>query len=450
MQATTKDLYSESSAPPSQIEDMYQHIRTFRRFPKGYRAIHLHFSVLDRLHKQPHHRRDIATAFNKLINPYEGKLFWMQNFDLFFICKECPQSKLEQAKFDAFRAVDDSPILKKIIDTSQDDEICDWYDLANEYEIFYDVVGKLRQEFASGETDSDEDKSPNLKKMMANLDPEKPQSDEPTPPPVKKAAPAKAKTIPQYDHIFPKDVTPTMGPLELDKLERNIEGIDMFALIDQQDICVVMDNMAPQVVFTKKFISLEEVNNSILPNYNIPGDKWLFQRLTESFDRKMMQSLIDNKAFPDTVLAINMNVSTIATKAFDKFIEKQKSLSDHPLVLEMTLFDIMSDLGAYYKAQEKLNRLGCKVCICKMDVQSPYVLDRELMNVDFLKIRWNKNYPNLLSGEERKKITETIKAQGKMRVVLSDCDTVDAIKFGKSLGIVMYQGFEVDSLQKKN
>ena len=448
MQATKKDPYTESSAPPSQIEELYQHIREFRRVPKGYRAIHMHFSVLDRLHQQPHHRRDIATAFNKLIAPYEGKLFWMQNFDFFFVCKDCPHTKLEQAKFDAIRAVDDSPILKQIIETSRDDEICDWYDLAVEYDKFYELVEKLRREFATGESEDDDKGKPDLKKLIAGLDTSKDSKtnndkklDNTVPPPKKN------KTVPQYDQIFPKDVTPSIGPMELDKLERNIQSMDMYALINQQDICVVMENMTPQVVFTKKFISLEEVNNSILPGYNISGDKWLFQRLTESFDQKMMQALVDYKSFPDNVLAINMNVSTVSSKSFDEFITKQKSLSEHPLVIEFTLFDIISDLPAYYKAQEKLDRFGCKTCICKMDIQSLYVLDRELINVDFLKIRWNKSYLNNISKAEQDKISNTIKAQGKMRVVLSDCDTEKAIQFGRTLGIVMYQGFEVDKLQ---
>ena len=34
-----------------------------------------------------------------------------------------------------------------------------------------------------------------------------------------------------------------------------------------------------------------------------------------------------------------------------------------------------------------------------------------------------------------------------MRVVLSDCDSKAAISFGNDLGIVMYQGFEIDKLQ---
>ena len=343
MQATKKDPYSESSAPPSQIEELYQHIRTFRRFPGGYRAIHMHFSILDRLHQQPHHRRAIATAFNKLITPYEGKLFWMQNFDFFFVCKGCPTTKIESAKFDAIRAVNDSPVLKQLINDSKDDEICDWYDLSTEYDKFYSLVEKMRRKGTEDRIDKNED-APNLQSLMASLDQDNSVNETPAPP--KKETATEQKTVPNYDHIFQKNVSPPIGPVQLDKLERNIRNMDMYSLIDEQNICVVVDNMEPKVIFTKKYISLDEVNDSILPGYNISGDKWLFQRLTETFDLKLMQALIDYKSFPENVLSINMNVSTISTKEFDKFIDQQKSMSDQPMVLEITLFDIMADLTA--------------------------------------------------------------------------------------------------------
>ena len=140
MQATKNNPYAESSAPPSQADDLYNHIRTFRRFPKGYMALHLHFSVLDRLHQQPQHRRMIATAFNRLINPYEGKLFWTRDFDLYFVSKGCSHAELDRARYDALRAVDDAPIIKKMIAEGQDDRLCTWWDLAEDYEKFYDSI----------------------------------------------------------------------------------------------------------------------------------------------------------------------------------------------------------------------------------------------------------------------------------------------------------------------
>ena len=121
-----KNVYAESSATPSQVEALLAHIRTFRRRPKAYQALHLRFSILDRLHQQPRNRRAIATAFNSLIAPYEGKLFWTNEFDLYFVCKGCSQTKLDKAKYDAIHIVDDAPIIKNLISEGKDDEICIW------------------------------------------------------------------------------------------------------------------------------------------------------------------------------------------------------------------------------------------------------------------------------------------------------------------------------------
>ncbi len=453
MQPVIKNAYAESSETPSQMNELFEYTRSFRRYPKGFRALHLRFSVLDRLHKQPHHRRSIATAFNKLIGSKEGKLFWQKNFDLFFVCKNCSHTQLEIVKLEALRTVEDSPILKQLIEQGRDDELCDWYDLGIEYTAFYNLVEKLFKH--SKQPDNiDEEDTPSLQNLMANLDPENEEAVPATnnkerivEKPQSSVDYEKPKTVANYDHIVPKNVNPAMGPMQLDKLERNILTMDMFALHSEQNICVILDKQAPQVVFTKKYISLTEVNNSILPNYDISGDKWLFQRLTKTFDKKLMQALIDYDGFPEQVLSININVSTILTKEFDKFIAKQKNLSDHPLVLEITLFDIISDLNEYYKAYDKIHKLGCKICICKMDIQSLYILNRELMNVDFLKIRWNKIYQSSVSQLDKNRVIDAIKSQGKMRVVLSDCDSRDALDFGNSVGIVMYQGFEVDKLQ---
>ena len=329
------------------------------------------------------------------------------------------------------------------------------YNLEKEYQEFYDLIENLYNNKNTPQKLQDT-KKPSLQNMMAKLedDNKNTEATKQTSADTSQldktqnlAVSKNSKTHPLHERISPLKTLPTMTPVQLDKLERNLLTMDMIAMIRDQNICVVINDMAPKVVFTKKYISLAEINHSILPDCHIAGDKWLFQRLTQTFDTRLMQALIDYDSFPEDVLSINMNVTTILTKNFDKFIAKQKSVSSHPLILEITLFDIMSDLQKYYIAQKKLEHLGCKICICKMDIHSLYILNRELINVDFLKVLWNEDYLATLSIENKKNITEAISAQGKMRVVLSNCDSQAAIQFGSSLGIVMYQGYEIDKLQ---
>jgi EAL domain-containing protein (putative c-di-GMP-specific phosphodiesterase class I) len=316
---------------------------------------------------------------------------------------------------------------------------------ATEYSVFYTLVENLFN--SDGELDiaQSDNKKNSLESLILNSEnikkePQVVSNDT-------KIQKKTERTLPDYDTILSKNVLPPMGPMQLDKLERNVLNIDIFGLISEQNICVIVDKSAPEVIFTKRYISQIEVNKALLPGFNIAADKWLFQRLTKTFDLKIMQSLVDNKNFPTGVLSINMNVSTIFTKKFDGFIVKQKQLSKNPLIVEIPLFDIMSNLTEYFKAQEKLTKLGCKICISKMDIQSLYILNRELINVDFIKIHWHKSYKRTLGIEEKDKIINAIKAQGKMRVVLSDCDSQEALEFGNQIGIVIYQGFEVDKLQ---
>ncbi|MBT5185831.1 MAG: EAL domain-containing protein [Kordiimonadaceae bacterium] len=379
----------------------------------------------------------------------------MQNFDFFFICKGCTLTQLEQVKIDALRAVEDSPILKQIISQNKDDELCDWYDLGIDYERFLSLVEDIHKN-PFQDPSKEQENAPSLQKLMSSLgsDTDKIKTKKITANPINKiidpsptVTKNKPRTVPNYEHIFPKNVTPPMGPIQLDKLERNFTTMDMSGLISQQNICVVVDNLPPQVVYTKKYISLYEVNNSILPGYDISADKWLFQRLTKTFDLRLMKALRDNNSFPDQVLSININVSTVLSKEFDKFIAKQKQVSPHPMVFEITLFDIMSNINEYFQAQEKLDKLGCKICICQMDIQSLYVLNRELLNVDFLKIRWNQIYQTVLSHSDKQRISQVINDHGKMRIALSNCDSKQSLKFGDSVGIVMYSGFEIDKLQ---
>lgn len=189
---------------------------------------------------------------------------------------------------------------------------------------------------------------------------------------------------------------------------------------------------------------LEIIDFKLLPNYNLAADKWLFQRLTRTFDSKLLLALPQRDLIRNQVISININVETILSRDFDKFIIKFKALNNQPLILEMALFDVISDIQNYYDAREKLTKLGCRISLDAIDVQSLAVMDRSLLAVDFLKINWKSDYKKLLGGPEEEKIISAITAHGNMRIILCHCDTEAALKFGKAVGIHMYQGFLID------
>lgn len=423
--------YMESSAPPCQVDELIAALRPVKRHPEGYRGIHIHFSLLEREHKQPFHRRSIATAFNKLVQSKSGQLFWTSSFDFVFICKDCSLAALDTAFLAARRAVEDSPLIKEYIAAGRDDDLCDWYDLNVDMDRFLKMIDGLKNV-----TEKKPAPAPSLKSMISNLS-QKLANVEETPKPV-------ATTRPRYDPIARKNTVTPMGPMQLDQLERNLINMEIFQMMENQTAYVIVGDSTPQPIFVEHYISVMKVKEKLLPGYDIFADKWLFQRLTRTFDQKLMQTLPATDLIRDQVISININVETILTPEFDKFITKFKQKNNQPLILEMGLFDVVSDIQRYYDARDKLTALGCRISLDAMDAQSLALLDRDLMAVDFLKINWKPHYKKLLGGPLEKKIISAIAAQGSMRIILCHCDTEDALKFGKTVGIHMYQGFLVD------
>ncbi|MBL4802742.1 MAG: EAL domain-containing protein [Emcibacter sp.] len=433
MQPVKNSAYMESSAPPCQVDELIAAVYEIRRHAEDYRAIHMHFSLLEREHKQPFHRRAIATAFNKLIQSKSGQLFWTSYFDVFFICKDCTLSELDTAFLAARRVVDDSPILKEYIEAGQDDELCDWYDFENGIGAFIEMAEDLKNH-----EPKDELAGPSLKSMISNL------SDKLSETTTTLASAYQETTKPLYDPIAPKDNLSPMGPIQLDQLERNLTNMEIFQMMTSQAAYVIVGNAQPQLIFVEHYISIKEIKKKLLPNYDLFADKWLFQRLTRTLDQKLLQALPQTNLSRNQVVSININVETIFTSEFDKFITEFKAHNDQPLILEIALFDVISDIQKYYDARDKLSKLGCRICLDAIDVQSLAVLDRSLLAVDFLKIHWKPNYKKLLGGPEEQRILSAIKAQGNMRIILCHCDTEAALTFGKAVGIHMYQGFLID------
>lgn len=221
----------------------------------------------------------------------------------------------------------------------------------------------------------------------------------------------------------------------------------MVGLAKEQSACAIVGNSAPEPIFTEIYVSTDAVGKLLLPDYDITAPKWLFQHLTATYDIKLMQYLERNRFLENKVKSLNLHMDNILSKNFDRFITAYQKQVIEPLIIEINLIDMMSDLSKYDDVHKKLSALGCRTCIDGMDIQALCVLNRELLNVDFLKIGWNRSYPALLDGNRRKDILDTIKRQGPMRVILCHCSDQKAIDFGRELGIHIFQGHHVDKLR---
>jgi hypothetical protein len=73
------------------------------------------------------------------------------------------------------------------------------------------------------------------------------------------------------------------------------------------------------------------------------------------------------------------------------------------------------------------------------------LIDRKRLGADLVKVVWSPDLLDALNEARRDELKSAIKRAGVDRVILCRCDSLEAIRWGQSLGIRLFQGHYVDS-----
>jgi EAL domain-containing protein (putative c-di-GMP-specific phosphodiesterase class I) len=67
-----------------------------------------------------------------------------------------------------------------------------------------------------------------------------------------------------------------------------------------------------------------------------------------------------------------------------------------------------------------------------------------------MKIVWSSDMLDDPSGQRHDELKKVIAAAGEARVIITRCDTPEAVRLGESFGIHMFQGRYIDALVEKS
>ena len=73
-------------------------------------------------------------------------------------------------------------------------------------------------------------------------------------------------------------------------------------------------------------------------------------------------------------------------------------------------------------------------------------IDRERLGLDLIKLVWTPDMNDDATGRRQTEIKEHIDRSGRSRIILCRCDSEEAIRFGQSMGITMFQGRIIDKM----
>jgi hypothetical protein len=390
---------------PSQENLLLEYAQRLSRHREDRRAVHIHLSRLQPYNRRAQHMRIAANSFESVVKSFDGQLFFLANADIVFVCKGANVSVIDDAVMRLRFLFNDDPITQETVEGT--DRFCSWYDLARDYDRFLAAVQAVHEEEA------------------------------------KRARRLSAITGPEIE------VRPDRAPLDPHRLGELVDSIiraDLSNMMRRQAICAIASGAAPQPIFRELYISIADLRDFIMPGTDIASDRWLFLHLTQTLDKRMLKLMMKNDDRElSSAFSINLNVATLTSAEFLAFDKSLKSGVRGTIVIEVQLVDVIADLRGFFFARDFVKERGYRICLDAITEMSLPFVDRERLGVDLVKLAWQPGMIDRYRGTSAE-LTTGIERLGKMRTILCHCDTVEAIEFGQTIGVNLFQGRHVEKL----
>jgi hypothetical protein len=381
---------------------LLDYIRRLDRFRKGRRAIHVRFSRLRPQNRLEHQLRIATTSFDRLTRKYESSLFRLHNGDIMLVIKGAAVAEIDGV-IAQFRCLfSDDPAVNT--PDGQPDAFIDWYDLERDY----DRLLQGCQELEEGR---------------------------------RRAATAADGTA------APKDGGRRIDPADLVRVERAIRDSDLTVVLRRQPVVFSTPERVPLPVFQELYISTQDLSRIVVPGCNLTANRWLFQHLTTTLDQRML-SLLMRKQEPALAkdFSLNLNVATVLSPEFMQFDREVAAVSSGKVIIELQQIDIFADPGSFLFAREFLRERGYKICLDGVKHLALPLIDREGLGVDFVKFEWGYGLVDDHDGPHGADLRAAAARIGRDRLILCRCDSPEALRVGRSMGLTLYQGRYFDSL----
>jgi EAL domain-containing protein (putative c-di-GMP-specific phosphodiesterase class I) len=399
---------ASDSRLPSQEALLRDFAQRLGRHRQGRRAVHIHLSRLRPYNRRGHHLRIAANTFESLVTAYEGQLFQLSNADIMFVCKGASVADLDAAVVKVRYLFSEDPVTQEDSAAKQD-RFCTWFDLEQGYDAFLKQAEILFAEQEKRRTES---------------------------------SATSAKPVPQLN---------ALDPAGLGQIITSLARADLSNVMRRQPVCALLPGQPPQIVFHELYVSIAGLQQVIAPGFDLTTNRWLFQYLTETLDKRMLALVARGlESSLSSRFSLNLNVATLLSPEFLAFDASLKASARGTLVLELQAVDIFADMNAYVFARDFVRERGYRLCLDGLSHLSSGLIDRARLELDLVKILWSSDMLDDPSGQRHDELKKAIAAAGEARVIMTRCDSAEAVRLGESFGIHMFQGRHIDGLVEKS
>ena len=428
---------------PSQLEQLEEYADELKRHTKGRRAIHVQMSRLLKHHQEAAFRHETSAFIKPLIDKFPGsRNFSLSNHDLMVVMNGAKFDDIEPTLVKIRRHFKGDPVIDSLDPIQgKSDNFTAWYDLEMGFSEFVENIKLMTEAERAGEAITQAfkpEKTPVKPSTITNM------ADDSYSRFAKPVRTIRAVQIERTDaHIeVPKK------PLDADtilKLEKFILVMDLGAYIRSQNIIVIVGKGKPAVAMIEKLVHAEEVVGQLIKEVDLLSNVWLRGYLDDVIAERFILSQPEVKNKSSLATMVPLTIKTILGSHFATFEQSHKSIDRSAIIIELSLMDVLSDTVRFETAQAKVRGAGYKLAISQIDPFALTVLDPSSLSVDFFKVDWRATTTSWLRGENHEKFKNALHRIGLTRVIISGCDSEEAINTMRPLGAILFEGAAVDN-----
>lgn len=386
--------------------------------PSGWQALHFNFHELMEQFKSEYQVKIAVNLINDLLKNFDGGIFVLQDMGIIVVCYGLEKTLQNKLVFQLRYLYMDDPLA--YTDAGQENpDFCTSYDLVRDWQSFLDLA---------------------TRRMALTM--RKPNSAR-----AEKIAQAIAANISDSDgtSVISISSRENLSVSRLVHVERELHHVSLAKVIRKQPICAAQVGLPVRRVFDELYVNMRHLSEVLKADVDFLGNRWLFRYLTQLLDMRMLDFLkVERDVYLASPVSINLNVENLFSERFQQFDEALTPASKSGIVLELPVVDAFADMRGFMLARKEVQALGYRVCLDGVTSESLNHIQREKLGVDLVKVAWDTNLYDL--GTSREELAGAVAMNGPSRVILCRCDNRQAVEFGQSIGIPLFQGRYIDAL----
>lgn len=391
---------------------------------QGWQAVAFSFSRLLEHYRSEYQIKIATNLMNDLLGDRDGAIYLCEDANIYVMVRHLPKPLLDKMIFQLRYLFMDDP-LAYLSDGEENPEFSQIFDIEDSWDDFMEI-GKRRL----------------VQRVRRN------QSEARGTPQATNAALAAAGIAPIQ---FPRVEMRYFNPTNLVAIENTLKETDVTPSIRRQPVVATMQDNSVRTVFDEMYVNIAALRESLGTEVDLLSNRWLFKYLTMKLDERMLDMLQKNPIrYLTNPVSLNLNIPTLLSTRFAEFDAAIKPSTKVSLVIELQIGDVFNDMSGFLLAKDTVQKLGYRVCLDGVtDLAFPQI-DRQRLGFDLIKLQWNGDETKDVDSEKNERLAEAIRKCGTNRVILTRCDNVHAVEYGKSIGLSLFQGRYLDGLINPN